>query len=626
MNTTLYIKRTGLLLWASLLAGIALAQQNPYPDSSRYRISPVAVNTELAEWGAFAYNGSVIFSSNRHSPRPSHLVHRTDKQTGADFYALYSATLNANGGAGKVELFANELDSRFNVGPIYITPNGNTLIVTHNVEKKSGTLKDNGKREYVLQLVFYSRDAKRSRWRKDRDFQYNSSAYSCAHAFMTPDGQRLFFSSDMPGTLGGMDIFVCNREEAGWGKPQNVGKQVNSGQNEIFPSVSSDGRTLYFSSDRAGGLGGLDIYQVALPLTDAGTASNMGVPVNTPYDDFGLVLYDKKQGFLSSNRPLEINGRADASDNIYRLLVSPPTKLYNLTVVDSFTQKPIAANISYRCLDCDGDTLPQHSSVVAGGVLKNIPLTSTYRYEVIATADGFPPHKQLLIPTEENTDVVLNATLRSLVKGTVVDQEGVPVADAIVTITDNGGKVYRYTANRSGGYTSDFFAGGSKLEVAAADAGMVSRPVTIDLTGRTARQQPEYTANFTLYFPEKMALQAGVLFEFDKYSLTAKAKNILDKLSKAMLRQPDVTVVLSGHTDSRGASEYNQVLSSLRAKAVRSYLVGKGVKSSRIKVEAYGYSRLINKCGKGVPCTELEHQENRRVEFVFSKKLEVPQM
>ncbi len=501
----IFIKRTGLLLIAGLYATILAAQPGLPADSARYRITPLEVNSGYADWGAFEYNNRLVFISNRPEPRTSRLLHHIDNQTNADFYTVYSAELDTTGNTGAIKRFAAELDSRYNVGPAYISPDGNTLIVTRNVAKKSDSYKENGEHSFVLQLFFYTRNTKHNKWDNMTAFAYNSNRYNCAHAFMTPDGQQLFFSSDMPGTLGSMDIFVCQRNGKEWSMPKNLGSQVNSAATEIFPTISKDGKTLYFSSNRQGGLGGLDIYQITLPLTDAGIAQNMGAPVNSHYDDFGLVFYKGNEyAFFSSNRPLEINGRADTSDNIYWLQAMVP--------------EPISP-------------------------------------------DAHTPGNTVYTPLPETTAY-------TVIKGTIIDPDRQPVPNAEISITDHHGNSYYYRTDSNGRYVSQPVPTGQIWEIKINQPCMKCDPVLVNTTGTTGKVQPEYTADMVLHYPQRMSLSAEILFDFDKYELTPEAKEILDRLANTLRSQADVTMLIEGHTDARGTKEYNQILSLRRAKAV----------------------------------------------------------
>ncbi|WP_188316260.1 tetratricopeptide repeat protein [Chitinophaga agrisoli] len=204
-----------------------------------------------------------------------------------------------------VTRFDASLSGRYHVGPAAFTRQQDTLAVTYNNPGKSG--KDGISR---LELRFFK--ATRDGWKALADFPYNSPDYSVGHPAFVPGGQALFFTSDMPGGLGGKDIWYCLRTDRGWSQPRNAGPRVNTAGNEMFPYVAPSG-ILYFSSDRWPGLGGLDIFYV--PLDDqhhpASAPQNAGAPMNSARNDFGVLLFNSGiEGYFSSDRR--------GNDDIYR--------------------------------------------------------------------------------------------------------------------------------------------------------------------------------------------------------------------------------------------------------------------------------------------------------------------
>ena len=148
------------------------------------------------------------------------------------------------------------------------------------------------------------------KWSNVIPFQYNSAEFSVGHPAISEDGSTLYFVSDMPGGFGGTDIYVTRKHALGWSTPENLGPEINTEGNEMFPFLQEN-RTLYFASNGHTGLGGLDIFMYDLKNLQV---TNVGVPINSSKDDFGLIVSENgKQGFFSSNRD-DING----SDNIYQ--------------------------------------------------------------------------------------------------------------------------------------------------------------------------------------------------------------------------------------------------------------------------------------------------------------------
>ncbi len=182
-----------------------------------------------------------------------------------------------------------------------------TQSATGDTSKVSGAFYDYQK----LKLVFqYYRGG--GEWGDRQNFQFNSKTYSTAHPSISDDGQFLYFISDMPGGYGGTDIYYCVKTENYWSEPVNMGPSVNTISNEVFPYIN--GNKLYFSTTGWPGLGGLDVFVIDLNDADrtaSGTPRNVGYPINSSSDDFGIV-YDRDgiNGYFSTNRR--------GSDDIYK--------------------------------------------------------------------------------------------------------------------------------------------------------------------------------------------------------------------------------------------------------------------------------------------------------------------
>jgi len=192
--------------------------------------------------------------------------------------------------------FNTKLNKRFHEGPVAFSRRGDSIIVTYNEPLKGGT--DTSR----LKLQTYV--MRNGNWIRQPAFPYNSRNYSVGQPALHPDGQVLFFTSDMPGGAGGKDIYYCRKSGDNWGAPINAGPNVNTSGNEMFPYIAPSGK-LYFSSDKWPGLGGLDIFSVTLDSACKAVEQphNEGAPLNSPRNDFGLLLEQGgNKGYFSSDR------------------------------------------------------------------------------------------------------------------------------------------------------------------------------------------------------------------------------------------------------------------------------------------------------------------------------------
>lgn len=264
-----------------------------YRDTSNYKIATIRINSEFAEMGMVQYKNGFIFCSSRPT---NTIVERKHTWTNQSFLKLFYSE-NANENWSEPTLFNSEITSKYNLGPLCISNKGKDLWLTENYSDKE---KLSSEKKYKLKIVYYKLID--SKWIKQKDFIYNNSNYNIAHPAVSEDGNTMYFASDKPGGFGGMDIYVSHKTKKGWSTPVNLGTQINTIGNEVFPTLLPDG-TIYFSSDGLIGLGGLDLFFSKNINDNFLEPVNVGAPLNSVADDFHLI-YDSKNGngYLSSNR------------------------------------------------------------------------------------------------------------------------------------------------------------------------------------------------------------------------------------------------------------------------------------------------------------------------------------
>ena len=224
----------------------------------------------------------------------------------------------------ELEEFSKDISSRLNTGPVSFFADETKIVFTKNGEstRKAGS---------TLQLFIaeFSED----KWQEPRPMPFNNIKYSVSNPALNEDGSIIYFVSDMPGGYGSDDLYVSYYKDNSWSKPQNLGDRVNTSGTESFPYLHHG--LLYFASDGHGGLGGLDIYKIDLRDIISGEVINPGYPINTSYDDFGIILNDKgTRGFISSNR-----GNGGFSDAIYEIEIDLQT--YPLFIAGSIKYKEL---------------------------------------------------------------------------------------------------------------------------------------------------------------------------------------------------------------------------------------------------------------------------------------------
>lgn len=277
-------------------------------DSLHYRVWNVdSLNTDLSEFSpAYYKDSSLAFVSNRTAVGKK-------KDVWAGGQALLNLYLAEFGESDKITIsdLQGKVNTRYHEGPLVFSKDLSKVYFTRNVVvngfKKEGE-------DDIIRLNVFSANNKDGEWKNAKPLPFNSKDFSCAHPALSADGKTLYFSSDMEGGYGGYDLWKVTTDSAGgWSEPINLGDVVNSPGNEEFPFMHEDG-TLYFAADAYLGFGGMDIYQTKETDGVWSAPLNMGYPINTHYDDLGLIMNKEKNGgYLSSNRS---GGHGD--DDIYQ--------------------------------------------------------------------------------------------------------------------------------------------------------------------------------------------------------------------------------------------------------------------------------------------------------------------
>lgn len=282
-------------------------------------VNEEGVNTERSEFSAYPIGKKIYFASE------SNLSEGRYGWTGNPYLNLF--TVDGSGdGVLEGPVLSEEINKGgYHVGPISSDREGNTLYVTRTYPVDNGQIDKHGNRKYLtnrLGLIVHHKND-RGEWRQE-SFGYNNiGEYSVGHATLSPEGGILYFVSDMPGGVGGTDIWYSEKQRDGsWGPPVNAGPIINTPQDELFPNIAEDG-TLYYSSNGLPGMGGLDIFSSRGSKGQWSKAQNLKYPVNSAGDDFAFITNEITQGgmsgYLSSNR-----AGGKGGDDIYSFSYKEP--------------------------------------------------------------------------------------------------------------------------------------------------------------------------------------------------------------------------------------------------------------------------------------------------------------
>jgi outer membrane protein OmpA-like peptidoglycan-associated protein len=380
--------------------------------------------------------------------------------------------------------------------------------------------KNKAKKLKFGQIYLYKATKEGDKWTNSKPLPFNSKEYSVRNPSVSKDGKTLYFSSDMPGGLGGEDIWKVSVDGDTYGTPENLGSNVNTEANESFPSIQDD-NVLFFSSNGRQGFGGYDVFKQNTNTNEK--ATNLGEPVNSQKDDFAFTYnLQKNVGYFSSNR--------EGNDDIYQANAVCGVDA-TVVVKDAESGKLLSgANVSQL----------NRKGVEKGNQVSN---------EMGETKFG--------LPCEE---------------------------------------VANFNASRSG-----YENGTATMEKSQNGA----KTIVLNMTPI----KPIIT--------EREVILQAIYFEYNKSNITAQGAEELDKLVKVMNEYPNMVIDAKSHTDNRGADNYNLKLSDRRAKSTVQYIVSKGIAKNRITGSGMGETQPKVPCTE---CTEEEHAQNRRSEFLIIKK------
>lgn len=279
------------LMWITCLC----SDGKLYSQSPSYSVKKVSFSSSIYdEFSPYVVEDELIYCSNR----PTNSIRKIESDGGL-LFNLFFVKNKGSRQWGKPKLFSKELTTQFNDGPATFNDEMTTIYFSRNLHV-DGKLKDLNRENNKIGL--FSAHYSNGSWIDIKAFPYNSVDYSLVSPSLSSDGTRIYFSSDMPGGYGGYDIYYCEMIDGKWHEPINLGIEVNTPFNETHPFISKSGK-LFFASDSPNGFGGKDIFYTQQIFGDWQKPTHLGGEINTEADDFGLFTdNDMQTGYFSSNR------------------------------------------------------------------------------------------------------------------------------------------------------------------------------------------------------------------------------------------------------------------------------------------------------------------------------------
>lgn len=573
------------------------------------------INSKELDFSPVPYGNGVVFTSSK-----SNRFLKCPSNNKGDYTDLKYAEKKADGSFEKPVSLAGDVNGKYNDGAAAFNATGDKMVFTRN--------NLNGKNAAeIIDLKLYAADKVGDKWDNVTELPFNSDDWSTCHPALSKDGTLLIFASNRPGsTENSMDLYWAKLEAGVWSIPTNLGSNVNTKGNELFPYLDEN-NNLFFSSDRAGGSGGLDIWAAA--LNSSGNwelIGNLGAPFNQSGDDVNFVsMNGGTEGYLASDR-----GHSDAqgADDIYHWKYSPQIIDATIVVVDKETNEKLTGSVVELTPTEYGSMLDK---IYGGPIASKSNLTTDKmgavkvqvrkgtKYSILTSktdykadkrevsADEITARPEYIIPLEKDK------YFSKLIIQVVEDPSGVAIPLADIKILDKTtGKVVSLTGDGNGEAISQIDCD-HVYEITASKAPFYSNTVSLK-DFKFDCKDGEVRLKVPLKGPLLVILEP-VFFDFDKFNIRAKdAQPTLDQLVVTLNKYPSLQVRLSGNTDSRGTNNYNKKLGANRSRSAKEYLVKKGISAERIYTEDFGETKPVNNCTDEVVCPETDHQLNRRVD------------
>lgn len=528
---------------------------------SDYKIKLADFNSLESDFGAVRFNDYIYFTSDRED---NGLLEKRYKWTHRRFLDIYSIKVSeTNESLGGAVKLSDNINSKFHEGNFCFSEDGKSMYLSRsNFTKGKKEFDDNKNNNINL----YKSDFIDGEWSDPEKLPFNKRGFSYQHPALSPDGKKLYFSSNQEGGMGSFDLYYVDiNSDGSYGEPINLGPTINTENREHFPFVSNNGH-LFFSSNGHLGLGMLDIFVSEFVNGEYTKPINLGTPINSQYDDFNLNYYSQDQGFFSSNRK-------QSDDNIYSF-----TQTGEIFIREYINQFEIRDKVTKNYVPNVSVTLSEkRRNIVYENRLDSIASFNKNllagNYFLNANSEGYKDGA-LNVKVLEEQDQTHVLFLEKLPPPPPPDPVEVIIAE-------------------------------KKIDTDLKEVDPKRFEMLTDIEG-----PPIVEKDGKLFFELE-----PIYFDFDMWNIREDSKLILDELAKKLERYPDIYIKISAHTDSRGTERYNQILSEKRAESTRNYLALVGyVNARRIKFQGFGERFPIVECPNN-NCTEEEFQLNRRSEF-----------
>ncbi len=578
--------------------------ENVRAIGDRFKIENLNINTATSEFGAARIDSNLVYSASRKHALALPKLYRWNNENYLDIYSHPIDKINL--GDSLSTSLSNNINSKMHEGTFAITKDRKTIYFTRNSKKKTEDDK-------ISNLKIYRAEYIDGAWKNIIALPFNSDDFSTEHPALSPDETKLYFSSDREGGFGSFDLYVVNIQKDGFfGNPINLGKEINTDKKEQFPFVDKEGN-LYFASNGHPGFGLLDVFVSKKENGNFTKPDNLGLPVNSGYDDFSLSLDpDSNTGYFSSNRP---GGKG--SDDIYSFAETKPLVIEDCkqfiagVLTDKTTKLPLP-NASIELVDANGNRIENITTSKDASFKFQISCSSEYRIK--AHKDGYEDNSRNIVSDIERNDVKDGSlTLYS------IEEREVQKTKALLAKKEAAEKAALAEIKRQK----------EQAKIAALERLQKEQEIAHQQKAEQEKEKRERLKKIDAIIAKEDAIvkekdliiikTEEIHFDYSLWYLRREARERLAKVIDIMKQNPGMVIEIGTHTDIRGNAEYNRNLSQKRADSAKEFMVKNGISPERVIAKGYGESQPIVECETVESCTEEDHEWNRRCELIVVK-------
>lgn len=569
----------------------------------RFAIENLALNTPNSEFGAAEVDSNLVYSASRKKAKTLPKLYRWNNQNYLDIYTHPVDKINVDNSLSVA--LPGAVNSKLHEGTFAITKDRKTLYFTRNSKQRTDTK--------ISNLKIYKAEWMNGNWQNITPLPFNSDDFSTEHPALNADETKLYFASDREGGFGGFDLYsVTLKADGFYGNPINLGQHINTDKKEQFPFLDAQDN-LYFASNGHPGFGLLDVFIAKKNGSDFESPNNLGLPVNSGYDDFSLWMdFDGKTGYFSSNRPT-----GKGSDDIYAFSETKPLLIENCkqyitgTLIDLTTGMPLA-NGQIKLVGTDGKIVETLITKKDASFKFLVECSNSYRIE--GKKDGYEANFKSLRTDDARNSIkdgsltLYSVTEREKQKTFALEREK-EEAEKLVSL-----QVERKLATEKAAEEKRIQREKENKEQEK-EAQQIAEKKRLQNIEEIIKKEKTIVKK-----DEKIIIQTEEIhFDYSLWYLRRESRDRLAKVIEIMKANPGMVLEIGTHTDIRGNAEYNRDLSQKRADAAKAFMVENGIANHRVIAKGYGESKPLVKCATEESCTEEDHEWNRRCELVVVK-------